>query len=269
MTSEGLRPPDALAGHTRRWLLQAGAAGAVGVLGASSGWLVPAASAAEIHAEEVFPGELRLFAGDYVPSGWLGCVGQELAASDHDELAKALGGAFGGNEHDRFRLPDLRGRGLVGAGAVSGEPPRRVGEHGRGLVERSADNHPSSLALTYLISPEFKYTEPFIGEVRAFSFGQDQSPGHWLACDGRELAINAHTALYSVFGSRFGKTSSTMFALPDLRSATPVSHGDSADLPPAPFASRHLNLAPGGAGRHPRLHVNYCIAALGRYPSRT
>jgi microcystin-dependent protein len=257
-------------GRTRRWLLKAGAAGAVGVFGARTGWLVETASATPgLSEQEIFPGELVLFAGDYVPHGWLGCVGEELAVEHHGELAHALGDTFGGDGRERFRLPDLRGRALVGAGEVSGEPPRKVGEHGRGLVARSvrANIRRSTLALTYLISPEFGAERPLVGEVRAFAF-QVVTPRHWLPCDGRELAIHEHPLLHSVIGARFGRTSPDTFSLPDLHSTTPLSHGENPKLPPAPFATRRHNLALDGAGRRPRLHVNYCIAVDGRYPTR-
>ncbi|MFL5863105.1 MAG: tail fiber protein [Solirubrobacteraceae bacterium] len=216
-------------------------------------------------AEDVFPGELRLFAGAYVPAGWLGCVGGEVAVNEHRSLAEALGEVFGGGR-ERFRLPDLRGRGLAGAGDVSGAPSRKVGEYGPALVVRGPDDEPSSLGLTYVISPEREYAEPLIGEVRAFAF--PFAPKGWEVCDGRELAIGRHSALYSVIGPRFGRESRMTFVLPDLRSATPVGHGDNPALPPTPIGLRRLNLAPGGAGRRPRLHVNYCIAAEGHYPAR-
>jgi microcystin-dependent protein len=236
-------------------------------MGSRTGWLAQAASAeTTVYPGEVFPGELLLFAGDYVPNGWLRCVGSDLAVEDHRALAEALGYVFGGDGRERFRLPDLRGRGLVGAGQVSGEPSRKVGEYGRALAVRGRDDEPSSLSLTYLISPEFDYREPLIGEVRAFGF--PLVPGGWEMCDGRELSISRNTALFSIIGFRFGRDSTTMFALPDLRSTTPLGHGDNPDLPPTPIGQRELNLAPGGAGRRPRLHVNYCIAVQGRYPSR-
>jgi microcystin-dependent protein len=253
-------------GLTRRWLLKAGGAAAVSVVGVRGGWRAqPASAALKLPDDEIFPGELRLFAGDYVPAGWLLCVGQELAADQHEELAKAVGSTFGGDGSKRFGLPDLRGRGLLGAGHVAAEKPRKVSEYGHAIVAQHAGDRPSSLGMTYLIAPEFNFDEPLVGEVRAFSFRY--APEGWRVCDGRKLTIKDHVVLYSIIGNRFGGSHET-FTLPDLRGATPVEHGHGPHLAPVPFGMRRLDLAVGTGGRQPRLHVNYCIAVAGRYPSR-
>jgi microcystin-dependent protein len=239
-------------------------------MGVRGGWgAQPASAASNVPDGEVFPGELVLFAGDFVPDGWLRCVGQDLPADEHEQLAKAVGSTFGGDGSKRFGLPDLRGRGLLGAGRVAEEKPRKVGEYGHAIVGRNEGGRPSSLGLTYLIAPDSYFDLPLVGEVRAFGFRY--APGGWKVCDGRELMIKDHVELYSIIGSRFGGDKASApktFALPDLRGTTPVGHGDSPDLPPAPFGVRRLDLAVNTGGRPPRLHVNYCIAVAGRFPSR-
>lgn len=265
-TEQGDVQTSSASGHTRRWLLKAGGAAAVGVMGVRGGWRAqPASATSNVPDGEIFPGELLLFAGDHVPEGWLRCVGQELATDEHEQLAKAVGSTFGGDGSKHFRLPDLRGRGLLGVGRVAEERPRKVGEYGRAIVARNAGDRPSSLGMTYLIAAEFNAGVPLVGEVRAFSFRY--APEGWKVCDGRKLVIVDHPELYSIIGSRFGGSDKT-FMLPDLRGTTPVGHGDSPDLPPTPFGLRRLDLAVGAGGRPPRLHVNYCIAVAGRYPSR-
>ena len=154
----------------------------MGVMGVGGGRRAqPASAASNVPDGEFFPGELRLFAGDYVPEAWLRCVGQELATDEHERLAKAVGSAFGGDGSKRFRLPDLRGRGLLGAGHVAEENPRKVGEYGRAIVARNEGDRPSTLAMTYLIAPELNVGVPLIGEVRAFSF--PYAPEGWKVCD--------------------------------------------------------------------------------------
>ncbi|RII28308.1 MAG: phage tail protein [Geobacter sp.] len=59
--------------------------------------------------------------------------------------------------------------------------------------------------------------EPFIGEIRLFSFGF--APQGWATCDGQTLSINQNQALYSLLGATYGGTSTT-FNLPDLRGRT-------------------------------------------------
>lgn len=46
-------------------------------------------------------------------------------------------------------------------------------------------------------------------------------PSSSYPCDGRTLLISAHSALFSLLGTRFGGNGSTNFMLPDLRSVTP------------------------------------------------
>ncbi len=55
---------------------------------------------------------------------------------------------------------------------------------------------------------------PFLGEIRAFA---SELPPGWLPCEGQELEIQRHQALYSLLGVRYGGDERTVFALPDLR----------------------------------------------------
>ena len=55
-------------------------------------------------------GEIRLFAGNFAPNGWMFCAGQSLAISENDALFVLLGTDYGGDGESTFRLPDLRGR---------------------------------------------------------------------------------------------------------------------------------------------------------------
>jgi microcystin-dependent protein len=142
---------------------------------------------------------------------------------------------------------------------------RKVGESGRALAVRDPDVLPLTLALNYLINPESRSGSALFAEVRPFAFGF--VPRDWEICDGRVLRISQHNILFAVIGPRFGGDARDTFALPDLRSYTPLNHGDGPGLTPAPMASHRQNLAPGGPSRRPRLHVNYCIATQGEFPS--
>lgn len=61
-------------------------------------------------------GELRLFAGEEAPWGWLVCDGRAMAISDNRELFSVIGTTYGGDGVAWFQLPDLRGRVPLGAG---------------------------------------------------------------------------------------------------------------------------------------------------------
>jgi microcystin-dependent protein len=253
-------------GSTRRGFLQRGAGLAAAAVVGTAGVEVPRALAQRGDNIDAFPGELRLFAGDWVPSGWLPCRGGEFDRDKYPDLAKAIGNAFGLAKDGRFDLPDLRGRALLGAGDPPGGQGRRIGEDGDELCAGAEEDNPATLALTMLISPKIQTGRPMIGEIRPFALGF--APKDWLVCDGSTLRIGSNPALFSVCADRFGGDGRQTFELPDLRGFTPVGTGDAPGLPAAPPGSRTRGLAPERGDRPPRLHFTHCIAARGDYPGR-
>jgi len=75
-------------------------------------------------------GEIRIFAGNYAPSGWALCEGQLLPISQNTALFSILGTTYGGDGKTNFALPDLRGRVVMGMGQGPGLSPRVEGERG-------------------------------------------------------------------------------------------------------------------------------------------
>ena len=57
-----------------------------------------------------YVGEIRMFAGNFAPAGWMFCEGQLLPTSEHETLFNLIGTAYGGDGQSTFGLPDLRGR---------------------------------------------------------------------------------------------------------------------------------------------------------------
>lgn len=70
--------------------------------------------------------------------------------------------------------------------------------------------------------------DPFIGEIVLFA--GNFAPRSWALCDGQLLAINSHSALFSILGTTYGGDGRTTFALPDLRGRTPVHPGHGPGL---------------------------------------
>ena len=70
--------------------------------------------------------------------------------------------------------------------------------------------------------------DPFIGEIVLFA--GNFAPRAWALCDGQLLAINSHSALFSILGTTYGGDGRTTFALPDLRGRTPVHPGHGPGL---------------------------------------
>ena len=65
-----------------------------------------------------YVGEIRMFAGNFAPAGWMFCEGQLLPVSENETLFQLIGNTYGGNggfdingnPFGAFALPDLRGR---------------------------------------------------------------------------------------------------------------------------------------------------------------
>jgi microcystin-dependent protein len=57
-----------------------------------------------------YVGELRMFAGNFAPAGWMFCEGQLLPISENETLFQLIGTTYGGDGESTFALPDLRGR---------------------------------------------------------------------------------------------------------------------------------------------------------------
>lgn len=67
-------------------------------------------------------------------------------------------------------------------------------------------------------------SEPFLAEIKIVGF--NFAPRGWAFCDGQILPINQNQSLYSLLGTTYGGDGRTSFALPDLRSRTPIHVGD-------------------------------------------
>ncbi len=57
-----------------------------------------------------YVGEIRMFAGNFAPAGWMFCEGQLLPISEYETLFNLIGTTYGGDGQSTFGLPDLRGR---------------------------------------------------------------------------------------------------------------------------------------------------------------
>ena len=71
-------------------------------------------------------------------------------------------------------------------------------------------------------------SEPFLAEIRIVGF--NFAPRGWAFCDGQILPINQNQSLYSLLGTTYGGDGRTTFALPDLRSRTPIHRGNGHTL---------------------------------------
>jgi microcystin-dependent protein len=79
---------------------------------------------------EALVGEIRMFAGDYAPLGWLPCNGSFISALEYEMLYAKIGNTYGEGPDSTFALPDLQGRVPLHVGSVTGGNPIVLGQYG-------------------------------------------------------------------------------------------------------------------------------------------
>jgi len=57
-----------------------------------------------------YVGEIRMFAGNFPPNGWMFCEGAPLPISENDVLFQLIGTTYGGDGEETFNLPNLASR---------------------------------------------------------------------------------------------------------------------------------------------------------------
>jgi microcystin-dependent protein len=67
-----------------------------------------------------YVGEIRIFAGNFAPAGWMLCQGQLLPISEFETLFNLIGTTYGGDGQSTFALPDLQSRIPVHQGTTLG-----------------------------------------------------------------------------------------------------------------------------------------------------
>ncbi|HLW53969.1 MAG TPA: tail fiber protein [Candidatus Angelobacter sp.] len=77
-----------------------------------------------------FVAEIRIFAGNFAPTGWAQCNGQLMPISQNTALFSLLGTTYGGDGKSNFALPDLQGSAPMQAGQGPGLSLRDLGETG-------------------------------------------------------------------------------------------------------------------------------------------
>ena len=87
-------------------------------------------------------GEIKIWAGDTVPHGWLLCDGSEVSKTDYPYLYEAIGDLWGTpNSISNFKLPNLTGRVPVGYNAADTDTTETFGQVGATGGARGAWYH--------------------------------------------------------------------------------------------------------------------------------
>ena len=68
-----------------------------------------------------YVGEIRMFAGNFPPVGWMFCDGQLLPISENETLFNLIGTTYGGDGQSTFALPNLQSRIPLHQGSFGGQ----------------------------------------------------------------------------------------------------------------------------------------------------
>lgn len=123
-----------------------------------------------------YVGEIRMFAGNFPPLGWLFCDGQQLPISENETLYQLIGTTYGGDGQETFNLPNLQSRVPLhfGAGPDGLTYPlaQMSGTEAETLTTQQMPNH----------------THPLLATL---DFGSQTAPGN------QTLARNASADVYA------------------------------------------------------------------------
>jgi microcystin-dependent protein len=103
-----------------------------------------------------YVGEIRMFAGNFAPAGWMFCEGQLLPISEYETLFNLIGTTYGGDGQSTFALPDLRGRLPI--------------HFGNGFIQAETGG---AEQITLTVSQIPSHTHPLIASTQT---GTDKSP---------------------------------------------------------------------------------------------
>lgn len=161
-----------------------------------------------------YVGEIRMFGGNFAPSGWLLCQGQLLSIAEFTTLFQLIGTTYGGDGQTTFALPNLQSRVPVhqGGGFVLGE---QSGEESVTLSTRQIPAHAHQAIGTsnggtaanptggvWASTPQLAYGALAAPEVTMAS-GEVANTGGGQAHDNMLpfLAVNFIISLFGVFPS--------------------------------------------------------------------
>lgn len=179
---------------------------------------------------EPFIGQIQLFGFNFAPRGWAFCHGQLLSINENAALFSLLGTTYGGDGRTTFALPDLRSRVAIGEGNGPGLGDIRMGE--------KLGAPTNTLTVNQLPHHTHSMATGTVNiPVSEDDANQDEASGKYLA-NG--------TFYHNSPGGTYGG------------GAIPVTG----------------NTSPAGANQpinnvQPSLGLNYCIALVGIFPSRS
>ena len=139
-----------------------------------------------------YVGEIRIFAGNFAPAGWMFCSGQLLPISENETLFNLIGTTYGGDGQSTFALPNLQSRVPVHTGQGAGLPSNRQ------LAETGGSE---SVTLTTQQMPI--HTHPFLVSTDT---GTQSSPAGEILGSGANIQIFRQVVATQAFATSISPT---------------------------------------------------------------
>lgn len=174
-------------------------------------------------------GEIRLFATDYITTGWLPCDGRPLSIASNVPLFSMLGFSYGGNGQDTFNLPSLAP--LVSAGG------------GQLLY---------AISMSGAFQSSGRSVDGIVSMIQPFAQVSPNWPSNWVPCDGRTLSVTTYPALADVLGATFGGDGVNTVGVPNI---PPLQANNGTTMP-------YLLCATGFYPRNRGTYLDYAGAAF-------
>lgn len=112
-------------------------------------------------------GEIRMFAFNFAPPGWLLCDGASYPIANNAALYSLIGNTYGAQSETMFCVPDLRGRFPIGVGVGKGLAPVELGQIG-GDANKTPESNIAKVSagptdITYATAPPENNLPPYLG----------------------------------------------------------------------------------------------------------
>jgi microcystin-dependent protein len=169
-----------------------------------------------------YVGEIRMFAGNFAPNGWMFCEGQTMPISENEVLFQLIGTTYGGDGEETFNLPNLASRVPIHMGTGPDGTTYQLGEMAGTEQETLTTQQIPNHTHTFLGSGNLASGNDAANNVPAsstgvtiFPYGTDQpttnlSPSSLTPAGGSQphentqpfLCINFIISLFGVFPSQ-------------------------------------------------------------------
>jgi microcystin-dependent protein len=132
-----------------------------------------------------YVGEIRMFAGNFAPVGWMFCEGQPLPISENEVLFQLIGTTYGGDGQSTFNLPNLASRVPIHMGTGPDGTTYQIGEaagvESVTLTTQQIPNHTHPLTASTAVAQQTSPTAHVLAQPTGGFFYIEEIPDGTLA----------------------------------------------------------------------------------------